>query len=167
MSITNDNQRHFGRVQAEEIDTNSLIVGPRGTDVNAAWTQMTAVLTGGTLGVNSELANRLRYSVIGKTCYWSLLLRQTTAGTQTDDLTVALPVKAKSTDTFNVEVAGSGQLLTTNGDFVVIAAIVDSTHLYFRIVNSVTVINVIGTGAAALDDNADWQLGVGGSYEIA
>jgi hypothetical protein len=157
---------HAGRLKADLVNADSLVVGSQGTDAGGAWTQVTATLVGGSLGVNSERENRMRYMVVGKTCHWSLLLRQTTAGVQSADLQVPLPVRAKSTDTFNLDVAGYGQLLTTNGDFVVIAGIVDSTDAYFRVVNAGT-INVIGTGTAALDDNASWQLAVAGCYEIA
>lgn len=80
MSITNDDQRHFGRVRADEVDATSLVVGPRGTDLSAAWQTWTpAFLTGGVVGAGTVVS--ARYMIIGRTCFFKYTLNQTAAGT--------------------------------------------------------------------------------------
>ncbi len=78
---TNDNQRHFGRVQADEIDTTGLVVGTRGTDLSAPWTEYTPTVTntGGVVGAGT--VTRVRYQIVGRTLNFQLAFIQASGGT--------------------------------------------------------------------------------------
>ncbi len=164
---TNDNQRHFGRVQAEEIDTNSLIVGPRGTDMNAPWTLVTPVFTNFTVGTGG--VSRLRYAVIGKTVFWSLAVSQTAAGTCGGNILLNLPVRARfADDDFDKDTVGYGHLNAT-ALFLCMSRLTSSTTMEFTTLTGGTTVgpNGMGNGFAAVNPalEAFWALTVSGSYE--
>ncbi len=98
MSITNDDQRHFGRVRADEVDTASLVVGPRGTDLSGTWTTFTPVPAVGAFNAAATLSGR--FVIIGRMCILKFVLEQTAAGTAgSGAYTIALPrgIRAVST----------------------------------------------------------------------
>lgn len=98
MSITNDDQRHFGRVRADEVDATSLVVGPRGTDLSAPWNTFTPVP--GVGAFNAAATRSGRFCVIGRTCILKFVLEQTAAGTAgSGTYTIALPAGIRAVST--------------------------------------------------------------------
>jgi hypothetical protein len=83
---TNDHQRHFGRIQADDVDstfvkTSRLVVGESGSQVGDAWQSYTPTITntGGALGAGAAVLGR--YQLVGKTCTVYFRFGQTAGGT--------------------------------------------------------------------------------------
>ncbi len=154
---------HADRLDAKLVRTDALVVGPAGTDMNKEWIATTTTLTGGSLG--GTAVNQMRYTVIGKTCFWTLVLLQTAAGVQTGTLIATLPVRAR-TDSSAITLGHGSVQTDTNGNFIVIVNQDTQSTCFFRIVNQ-TLVTQIDATTAALDNNGSWVLTVAGQYEIA
>jgi hypothetical protein len=103
---------HAGRLKADLINTDALVVGPQGTNVGAVWLETTTTLAGGTQGANA--IRSVRYTVMGKTCTAVYFVAHNGgAGTASTTLTMTLPFRARSV----LHVVGSGVLTTTSGNF--------------------------------------------------
>ena len=154
---------HANRLYAKSVRTDSLVVGPAGTDFGAHWTTTTASLAGGALGTGPS--NEVRYVIVGKTCICNMLIGQTGAGTASGTLTLSLPVTARS----NLFVTGVGILNTTTGAYQ-ITALGDSA-------STIVLYATINTSGPELISNAStagtrltqtvWTLVLQVTYEIA
>jgi hypothetical protein len=163
MSGTQDITDHLGRVQADSIKTDALVVGPRGTVVGNQWIEVTPTFTAGTLGTGG--IKTLRYTVIGKTVHWSLNAQQTATGTCSGGLLLNLPVPARVSLS---DCIGAGTL-TTSASFVCAVRLVSSTTADFLAVTGGTVAGPQLVGNAATNVNpqseASWTLIASGTYE--
>ena len=158
MTSRTDIQNHFGRTKVE-----SLAIGTNATTIGSEWKQTSSTLTGGSLG--GSPINEMRYTVVGKTCHWTLFLSQGTAGVQSASLVAKLPVPARTDN--SQFVLGHGHLGTdTNGNFLVIVRQDTQNTCFFAIANQ-TIVTQIDATTGALDNNGVWVLSVAGTYEIA
>jgi hypothetical protein len=88
-------QEHAGRLKADLINTDALVVGVQGTDAAKEWTAYTPTVNVGSVGTGSITG---RYAIVGKICHYSILLRTIggTAGSGVYTLSMPPGVTARS-----------------------------------------------------------------------
>lgn len=107
MSITNDSQRHFGRIEAEEVDAERLVL--EGVPLTTAWSTYTPTYSTGAPNAASTIAGR--FKVIGSTCVLKFTLRQSAAGTAgSGNYLVSLPPGIRAVVGSVSEAVGSATL---------------------------------------------------------
>lgn len=157
---------HAGRLKADLINTDALVVGPQGTNAGGEWTQSSVVLVGGSLGAGN--ANVMRHVVIGKTCICLIALTQVaSAGVASGTLELTLPVPSRTV----AHVAGTGLLVTSSGVFAITAVSNESNPgrlwLYATANGSgPEVISDASTAGTRVTQN-NWLLSLQLTYEIA
>jgi hypothetical protein len=154
---------HADRLDAKSVRTDSLTIGPGGTDLGLAWNSATPTFTNYTKGTGGTAT--LRWVVIGKTVHFSLFASQTSAGTCSGTVLLNLPVRARFVNAANV---GSG---TCNGSAtnVCVSRLVSATTIDFLSLTggSTAGPELVSSVTAAVDPatQASFLLSVNGTYE--
>lgn len=147
------------RVAAGDIQCATLTAGSRGTPGYLAWTP---TLVNFTLGTGSGINGR--YSVVGKTVHFTLVLFQTGAGSVTSgDAIVTLPVPAR---TNSPGVMAHGTLLVGSNRFFVTAVRETASRISFFALSNSAGPTKISDASNGADSNATWELSINGTYEI-
>lgn len=153
---TNDHQRHFGRIQADDVDsafvkTSRLVVGESGSQVGDTWQTYTPTVTntGGALGAGTGVFGR--YQLVGKMCTVYFRFAQTVAGTAGSGThLISLPPSVFPPATSLTGVVGAASL-NVGGTFSVGVVEMNGTNVFLRVGNSAAGPSIWGSGFGPLD----------------
>jgi hypothetical protein len=152
---------HADRLDAKSVRTDSLTIGPSGTDLGLAWSSATPSFTNYTKGAGGTAT--LRWVVIGKTVHFSMFVSQTSTGTCSGSVLLNLPVRARFVNADNI---GSGFCNGAAAN-IVTAQLASATTASFVAVNNGAGPLLVSAVTAALDPatQANFQLIANGTYE--
>lgn len=157
---------HVDRIKVGRLEADTVVIGNVQSD--GRWLQTSATLTGGALG--TAPVNIVRYTVVGKTCFATYLVRHLGgAGTATAALTLSLPVPpANISASGSTPACGAGFLGTTTGFFQITPFIEAGVLLLLALANASgpEVLSQASTAGNRLTQ-ADWRLELNVIYETA
>lgn len=154
-------QDHAGRVQADSITTEALVVGARGTDVAKQWTTYTPTVNVGSVGTGSITG---RYAIFGKICHYSILLRVIGGTAGSGVYTLSMPPGVVTKDVFT-SVTGGAYLDSSDGTVALGTVIApDNSPGRFGIVLGGGAFWNSGTAELALDKH-DLFVTLAGAFE--
>lgn len=156
---TNDHQRHFGRIQVDDIEadfvrTPKLVVGEGGSQIGDPWQTYTPTITNTGGAVHSGASVIGRYQLIGNTCTVYFRFSQASAGTAGSGthLISLPPIALAPAMTATPGVVGSATL-NVGGTFSVGVAELNSgtAHVILRVGNNGAGPSLWGSGFGPLD----------------